>query len=92
MIPWDNNKIKTYIKKLGLTRQSDNPTDELYKVFLSDPIRVTIAPEEEMMTETSDIQILSGDIMWVHLSGDFITEAEQEIYINKNLAVEVGDV
>jgi RHS repeat-associated protein len=91
VIPWDNSKIKTFIKKLGLTRQSDNPTDELYKVFLSDPIRVTIAPDEQMMTDTSVIQILSGDIMWVHLSGDFITAALQEIYINKDLAVEIGD-
>jgi len=96
IIPWDNddnnNKIKTYIKKLGLTRQSDNPTDELYKVFLSGPIRVTIAPDKQMMTETSEVQILSGDILWVHLSGDFITEADQEIYIDKHLAAEVGDV
>jgi len=91
LIPWDNSKIKTFMKELGLTRQSDNPTDELYKVFLSNPIRVTIAPEQGMMTQTSDIQILSGDIMWVHLSEDFIIDSKQENYINPYAASHIGD-
>ena len=91
LIPWENDKIKTFIKKLGLTRQSDTPTDELYKVFLSNPLRVTIAPEKSMMTQTSDIQILSGDIMWVHLSADFILSSNQGNYINPYAAGQIGD-
>ena len=91
MIPWDNSKIKTYIKKLELYRQSDNPVDEMYKVFLSRPIRVTIAPEEQMMTETSEIQILSGDIMWVHLPIAFINQYNQGKYINPVEAMQIAD-
>jgi hypothetical protein len=43
MIPWSNpNQVKTYMEKVELVRQSDNPLDSWYKVFLSKPIRITI--------------------------------------------------
>ena len=91
LVPWDNSKVKTYIKKLNLYRQSDNPVEELYKVFLSKPLRVTTAPEKGMMAQTSEHQILSGDIMGVHLSEDFIGVYKQENYINPVEARHIGD-
>ncbi|MFC2146617.1 DUF6531 domain-containing protein, partial [Acidobacteriota bacterium] len=101
MIPWNNeNEVKTYMKKVKLERQSDNPLDPWYKVFLSAPIRVTIDPYEERKidyqdregnSKMSELRILSGDIMWVHLGEDFLTDSGQGEYINPFEASKIGD-
>ncbi len=100
VVPWDNSKVKTYIKSLELYRQSDNPCDEWYKIFLSKPIRVTLDPEENRLVnytdrnglpQTSDLKIMSGDLMWVHLSYDFITNYNQQNYISAGDALKISD-
>ncbi|NIO63441.1 MAG: hypothetical protein GTN53_06240, partial [Candidatus Aminicenantes bacterium] len=71
MIPWYNqNQVKTYMKKVALVRQSDNPLDPWYRVFLSAPIRITLDPYEDReikyrdrqnYEQTSNLRMLSGD-------------------------------
>jgi len=100
MTPWDSGNTKTYIEDLGLYRQSDDPLDEKYRMFLSEPIRVTIDPAETRgidytdrfgQPKTSNLRILSGDYLQVHLAGSFYNEYRQESYIDVNESKEVGD-
>jgi hypothetical protein len=76
-------------------RQSNTPTDELYNVFISGPIRVTTAPDKQMMPEIPLHQILSGDYIWAHLSTDFINgynqPDEKRMYLNPVDAPQIGD-
>jgi hypothetical protein len=89
------------MKKVKLERQSDNPLDPWYKVFLSKPIRITIDPYEdreinyrdrEGNNKTSNLRMLSGDIMWAHISEDFLVDSLQDEYINPFEASKIGDI
>jgi RHS repeat-associated protein len=92
IISWDDGSgVKSYFKKLKLYRQSDNPYEEKFKMFLSKPIQVTIdpvKPESGTPGGNDPIKVLSGDSLWVHLSGkvheNLANSGESNVYLTRN--------
>ena len=87
IVPWFDDKVKTYMDDVELFRQSDNIKDPKYNMFLSKPFRVTLDPEESRDIEytdhtgtqqTSDLRMLPGDFLKAHLSEEFIKEYDIE--------------
>lgn len=67
IISW-SDKVKSYIDDLVLTRQSENPEDEKFNLYISEPILVTVRPDEER--QIGGKKILSGDWIRANLSRD----------------------
>ncbi|NIN34178.1 MAG: hypothetical protein GTO60_03360, partial [Gammaproteobacteria bacterium] len=92
IISWDDGSgVKSYFKKLKLYRQSDNPYEEKFKMFLSKPLQVTIdpvKPESGTPGGNDPIKVLSGDFLWVHLSEkvheNLANSGESNVYLTRN--------
>ncbi len=62
------SRVSPYIDDLVLTRQSDDPEDEKFNIYLSEPILVTVKPDEDR--QMAGKKILSGDWIRANLSAD----------------------
>jgi len=100
MLLWKESQAKTHIKDLELYRVTDDMSKDEYNLFLSKPIMVTLDADDDRKIEykdpggnsmESDLRILPGDVLWAHLSSNFISTYNLENYIREKESTDIGD-